>query len=216
MSKDDLPGRQRRSMRLPGWDYSTPASYFLTLVTFQRECLFGEIMDGRMVLSPIGRIAEEHWCLIPQHFPGVELSAHAIMPNHVHGIIMIRSDMAFVGATHDVVGATHDARDAVGATHDAVGATQWVAPTMDRWGDPTGTTGPARPNGPKRGSIGAIVGAYKMSVTRRIERECDRANIWQRNYYEHIIRDDEAYKRISWYIETNVENWAADEENPVK
>ena len=192
MSKDDLPGRQRRSIRLPGWDYSTPASYFLTLVTFQRECLFGEIMDGRMVLSPIGRIAEEHWCLIPQHFPGVELGAHAILPNHVHGIIMIRSDMAFVGATHEAVGATH-----------------WVAPT-------TGTTGPARPNGPKRGSIGAIVGAYKMSVTRRIERECDRANIWQRNYYEHIIRDNEAYKRISWYIETNVENWAADEENPVK
>jgi len=210
MRKDDLPGRQRRSIRLPGWDYSTPASYFLTLVTFQRECLFGEIMDGRMVLSPIGRVAEEHWCLIPQHFPGVELGAHAILPNHIHGIIMIRSDMAFVGATQrSIVGATHDARDAV------VGATQWVAPTKS-WVATTGTTGPARPNGPKRGSIGAIVGAYKMSVTRRIERECDRANIWQRNYYEHIIRDNEAYKRISWYIETNVENWAADEENPVK
>jgi REP element-mobilizing transposase RayT len=70
------------------------------------------------------------------------------------------------------------------------------------------------PHGPTRGSIGAIIGAYKMSVTRRIQAECNSANIWQRNYYEHIIRNDDEHNRIQFYIESNPINWLEDKENP--
>ena len=81
----------------------------------------------------------------------------------------------------------------------SVGATQWVAPTR---------------NGPKRGSIGAIIGSYKMSVTRRIQRELNMTGIWQRNYYKHIIRNDEEHCSIHAYIEANVAHWDMDNEYP--
>jgi REP element-mobilizing transposase RayT len=179
----------RRSIRLPDHDYSAPGAYFITIVTYQRDRLFGEIVNGEppygctMQLSPMGQIADEHWRLIPEHFPHVELGAYVVMPNHVHGIIII----------HENGMATKSS--------PSVGASQWDAPT---------------PNGPKRGSIGAIIGSYKMSVTRRIGREHNATGIWQRNYYEHIIRNEAEHDRIYRYIETNVANWASDDENPVK
>lgn len=171
--KFDPQKHHRRSVRLKGYDYTQTGAYFITIVTYHREPLFGEIVNGVMQLSTMGRIAEEHWRAIPEHFPQVELGVYVIMPNHVHGIIIIQP----------------------------VGATQWVAPTTA--------------NGPKRGSIGAIIGAYKMSVTRRIQKELNETAIWQRNYYERIIRDDEEHNRIHLYIESNIDNWVNDEENPV-
>lgn len=174
--KFDPQKHHRRSIRLKGYDYTQAGAYFVTMVTYQREPLFGEIANGEMRLSPMGQIAEEHWRAIPDHFPYVELGAYVVMPNHVHGIIVIHP----------------------------VGATHWVAPTT--------TTA----NGPKRGSIGAIIGAYKSSVTRRIQNELNETAVWQRNYYEHIIRNEAEYHRIHRYIESNVENWINDNENPVK
>jgi REP element-mobilizing transposase RayT len=100
------------------------------------------------------------------------LGIHVVMPNHIHGIIII---------------------------HPTVGASHWDAPTE---------------NGPKRGSIGAMIGAYKMSVTRRIQREMNETAIWQRNDYEHLIRNDEEHNRVHLYIEANVDNWGTDQENP--
>jgi len=188
--KFDPQRHHRRSIRLPDYDYSQPGAYFITIVAHQRECLFGEIMNGEMQLSAMGQIAEEHWCAIPEHFPQVELGAHVMMPNHVHGIVLIHANENGMAANPP---------PSVGATHQ-VGATHWVAPTT----------------GPKRGSIGAIVGAYKMSVTRRIQCEQNTTGIWQRNYYEHIIRNDKEYNRITLYIEANIDNWVLDEENPVK
>jgi REP element-mobilizing transposase RayT len=173
----------RRSIRLPDYDYSQPGAYFITIVTYQRECLFGEITDGEMHLSVMGQIAKENWCAIPEHFPYAGWGAYVVMPNHVHGIIIIHEN-----------GLATNSSPAVGASH-------WDAPT---------------PNGPKRGSIGAIIGSYKMSVTRRIQREYNATGIWQRNYYERIIRNDEEHDRICLYIESNVANWARDDENPVK
>jgi len=80
-------------------------------------------------------------------------------------------------------------------------------------GRPYYSTG--RPTGPKKGSLGAIIGAFKMAVTRQIMRELNGANIWQRGYYEHIIRDDADANRIHTYIETNPANWTEDDENPL-
>jgi REP element-mobilizing transposase RayT len=192
--KNNLP-HHRRSIRLAGYDYSQPGAYFVTLVTRGRECLFGEIVNGVMQLSAMGRIADEHWHLIPKHFPQVEFGAYVVMPNHVHGIIVIHTDENGMAA---------DSPPSVGATH-------WVAPTQ--------IVAPAKSvtataNGPKRGSIGAIIGAYKMSVTRRIQREWNISAIWQRNYYERIIRNEAEHNRIHLYIEANVVHWEEDEENP--
>ncbi len=181
--KYDPQKRHRKSIRLKGYDYSGPGAYFITMVTFQRECLFGEIVNGEMQLSPMGKIADEHWRAIPEHFPHVELGAYVVMPNHVHGIIIIREN-----------GLATNSSPAVGARHAS----------------------PLPSNGVKPKSIGAIVGSYKSAVTKRIGRELQAAGIWQRNYYEHIIRSEAEHDRIHRYIETNVANWARDDENPVK
>ena len=188
-TKFDPKKHHRKSIRLQGYDYSQSGAYFVTIVSYQRDCLFGKIENGEMTLSGFGKIADECWRAIPEHFPHVELGAHIIMPNHIHGIIVITDDES----AFDVVDAQH------------VGATQWVAPT---------TIPNARPNGPKRGSLGAIIGSYKMAVTRQIGREHNATGIWQRNYYERIIRNEREMDNIWRYIESNPTQWDDDDENP--
>jgi putative transposase len=179
---DNAQGRHhRKSIRLQGYDYSQAGAYFVTIVTYQRDCIFGEIKNSEMILNDLGKIADECWRAIPEHFPFVELGAHIIMPNHAHGVIVINNNEPTSG----------------------VGATHWVAPT----------TIITRPAGPKRGSLGAIIGSFKMVVTRRIQREHNATGIWQRNYYEHIIRNEREMDDIWRYIESNPAHWDADEEN---
>jgi putative transposase len=90
--KFDPRKHHRRSMRLKEHDYAQPGAYFVTIVTFRRECLFGEIVDGEMQLNDFGKIADECWRLIPEHFPNVELGGHVVMPNHMHGIIVVNDE----------------------------------------------------------------------------------------------------------------------------
>jgi REP element-mobilizing transposase RayT len=171
------PLPHRHSIRLASYDYSQPGAYFVTLVTHQRQCLFGQIINSKMHYSAMGRVADEHWRAIPDHFPQVELGPYIIMPNHIHGIIIIHPS--------------------------PVGASQGYAPT----------TAPTMPNGPKRGSVGAILGAYKMSVTRRTNCDGQHSPIWQRNYYEHILRSEEELQHFIAYIQNNPSRWQSDREN---
>lgn len=176
--KFDSQKHHRRSIRLKEYDYSQPGGYFVTIVTYQRDVLFGEIVNEEMVLNDFGKIADECWRAIPEHFPNVELGAYVVMPNHVHGIIIIA--------------------ESVGARH--------VSPLQNQ----------STPRGFKRGSIGAIVASFKSAVTRIIGHEHNATGIWQRNYYEHIIRNHEDWDRIHRYIDSNPSLWAEDEENPLK
>src|SRR6187402_2254625 len=96
-SKFDPKKHHRRSIRLQRYDYSQAGAYFVTIVTHERDCLFGEIENEIMLLNDYGKIAEECWIAIPEHFPNVILGGYVIMPNHVHGIIVI--DGNGVGAT---------------------------------------------------------------------------------------------------------------------
>jgi REP element-mobilizing transposase RayT len=89
MTKFDPDVHRRRSIRLKGYDYSQPGAYFVTICTFQRECTLGEIVEGKMVLSREGEVVEAVWKGIPSHFPNVELDEFILMPNHLHGIIII-------------------------------------------------------------------------------------------------------------------------------
>ena len=164
MSKFDLQKHHRRSIRLKGYDYASAGAYYVTIVAWQRECLFGEVVNKEMVLNEFGKIADECWRAIPKHFPNVELGAYVIMPNHVHGIIDIRANESLL--TMKKVG---DGRGAA----------------MLR---PYDEQDPHRIN-VKPGSLGAIVRSYKSAVSYRINKEHNATGIWQRNYYEHIIRN---------------------------
>jgi REP element-mobilizing transposase RayT len=176
--KDSDPKvHRRRSIRLPGYDYSQAGATFVTIVSHKRLNIFGSIVNGKVDLSQSGQLVEQTWLEIPLHFPRVMLDAYVIMPNHVHGILNINDDRA-VGATH-------------------------ASPLQ-----------PSGAHGPMSQSIGAIVGSFKSAATKRIH-ELGFVNqkiIWQRNYYEHVIRDGEDYQRVFNYIETNPGNWEHDSE----
>ena len=191
MSQFDPKKHHRRSIRLQGYDYSQAGGYFVTVVTWHRECLFGEIVNADMVLNEFGKIASECWLAIPEHFPNVELGAYVIMPNHVHGIIVIRANESLL--------ATKTVDDRRGAA-------------MLRPYD--GEQNPHKIN-VKPGSLGAIVRSYKSAVSYRINKEHYATGIWQRNYYEHIIRNETDLRNKTEYIEANPLLWEQDAENPI-
>ena len=177
-------GRRRRSTRLPGYDYGQPGAYFITVCTQGRACLFGDVVDGEMRLNRLGEMVQWTWHDLPNHNANIRLDAFVAMPNHVHGIIWIVDDPVIV----------------VGAT---VGAGSEPAPTEP---DPT-----HRAHG-----LPEIVRQFKTFSARRINqwRNTPGTAVWQRNYYEHIIRNEASLNRIREYILTNPLRWAVDRENP--
>ena len=174
----------RRSLRLPAYDYAQAGAYFVTVCTHGRQCLFGDVADGAMVLNDVGKVAQEAWENIPTHFPHVETDAWTVMPNHVHGVIVIARPNVEVPP---IGGATH------------------ASPLHHR-------------SGPPKHSIGAIVGAYESAVSNRLNatRGTPGARVWQRNYYEHVIRNEADLHRIRQYIADNPGRWAEDPENPAQ
>jgi len=150
--------RIRKSIRLPQYDYSNPGSYFVTIVTHQRQPIFGQVVDGQMILFNAGLIVQRTWDDLPKHYPGICLDAMVVMPNHVHGIITL------IGSNHPLT---------------------------------------------------EIVRGFKSFSARRINLVRDEQGrpVWQRNYYEHIIRDEIEFRRIFDYIETNPARWKEDREN---
>jgi len=182
----------RRSIRLRGYDYAESGAYFITICTRKRRQLFGEITAGRSHLNPLGWRVKQCWLAIPRHFPFVDLDAFVIMPDHVHGIIRIVDHGA------DGVGRTGGA-----PTVDAVGARHVM---------PLHHATPAFGYSQSR-ALPRIVGSFKAAVTRWVVETSNPwylvhgPSIWQRNYYEHIIRNDNALRRIRHYIQTNPERW---------
>ncbi len=189
----------RRSIRLQGYDYTQPGAYFVTVVTQNRVCLFGEIVTGRMRLNRLGKIVYEEWFRTARLRPYVELrpDEFIVMPNHIHGIIRIV----------DII------------DDNNVGAGRRRAPTGRRRA-PTTTPGATLEQFgcPVPGSIPTIIRAFKSATTRRINewRGTPGARVWQRNYWEHIIRNEKALERIRRYILTNPARWQMDRENPYR
>lgn len=159
----------RRSIRLKGYDYSQAGLYFITIVCQDRAHLFGKIKNGEMVLNDAGCIADECWLEITNHFPNVVLREFVVMPNHIHGIVELKTEFAA----------------AVGANDNS----------------------PLR--SPSK-TIGSIVHGYKIGVTKWIRHNTDARNVWQRNYYEHVIRNHVEYQRLSKYIMNNPQRWDND------
>lgn len=177
----------RRSIRLPGYDYTRAGAYYVTVCTHQRAHAFGQVANGVMRNSAMGDIVKRCWDAIPQHMPMVVCDAFVAMPNHVHGIVVIRARLAPPAST-----ARPDAR----ARHDA--------PRPD----------PHKPPGIPRGALGQIVASYKSAVSRIAYRDGvlpRGTRVWQRNYWDDIIRGDGAYERIAQYIRDNPANWRTDD-----
>ena len=184
---------RRRSIRLKGYDYTQPGAYFITIVTFQREEIFGEVKDGKMICNELGEIAREEWFKTAQLRPNIRLydDEFVIMPNHGHGTLWIVGD------------------DNMNTVPAIVGAQRRCAPTYDiNHADPKTNARVVLP-----GSLGAIVRAYKSAVTYRINalRNTRGVTVWQRNYYEHIIHNEAEYKAIWNYINANPLRWEDDQ-----
>ncbi len=182
---------RRRSTRLEGYDYSQAGAYFVTVVTQDRQCLFGEVRDYEMLWNEAGEMVRDVWKGLPNRFPNMKIDDFVVMPNHIHGIVEIND----VGAP--LVGALLSRPEML---PEGNGATTRVAPTL-----------------------GAIVGAFKSLTTVRYTRGV-RTNgwpaflerLWQRNYYEHIVRNNDSHDRIRDYIFGNPANWTRDQENPLR
>jgi REP element-mobilizing transposase RayT len=182
---------RRRSIRLPEYDYRSAGAYFVTICTHQRALLFDDpLLRG---------VAEAYWLRIPRHSPQVALDAWVVMPNHLHGVIVLRRGEASPEATSSTEGT-------------ALTETDPVAKPVARDASPL----PRRPHGVLPGSLGAIVGNYKSVTARRINRlrRTPGAPVWQRNYYEHIVRNERALNAIRQYIADNPARWAWDTYNP--
>jgi len=197
--KYDPERHHRRSIRLQDWDYAGEGAYFVTICTHERLCLFGEAVDGEIRLNEYGQIARACWEEIPLHFSHAQSDVFVVMPNHVHGIIILATP---VGARHAVPLQGH-----------AV-PLQWHAVPLQNAVPLHGQNGGF--GKPVPGSIPTIIRSFKSAVTKRVNalRDVPGVPVWQRNYYEHIIRNERELTRISEYIMGNPANWETDDNNP--
>ena len=215
MSKYNPDIHKRKSIRLKEYDYSQAGLYFITVCCQDKICRFGHIEHGKMILNECGLIAYNEWAKLPERYPNIELDVFQIMPNHIHGIIVIP-----VGATLAVAPVSGD------STVAPVSGDSTVAPDSEHsaitpdstGGDETGgNENWARVN--RAPTVGDIVGAYKSLVANGCLEIYKSKNemmgkLWQRNYWEHIIRNDASRHRISEYIINNPAKWSDDKLHP--
>ncbi|NVO14050.1 MAG: hypothetical protein HXX10_08440 [Rhodoplanes sp.] len=218
-----MPGpvvRRRRSLRLKGYDYGQAGAYFVTICTQDRICLLGEPIDASVRLTDAGRMVMAMWDGLPGRFPGVEVDVFVVMPNHVHGIVLL----ADTGSS-DPAAAASGATTRVAPTEVGlpVGAPLVGAQFAAR-GLPVGAPLMGAQFAARMGvRLGEVVGAFKSATTVEYIRGVKergwvafRGRLWQRNYYEHVVRDEPALDRIRHYIEDNPARWDVDDENPHK
>jgi len=173
-----------KSNRLQNYDYSSNWWYFITICTKDRQNYFGEIVDWKMILNEYWKIAEKYYLEIPKHFWDVILDYFVIMPNHIHWIIIIDKNDVKTVETKNFLSLQHN--------------TNIQQDKMPRWTSRT---------------IGSIIRWFKIGVTKRIREKTDLYNIWQPNYYDRIIRNEEELDKIRKYIFENPIKWEFDKNN---
>ncbi|MEQ8947573.1 MAG: transposase [Balneola sp.] len=183
MKQKKLPNRQ--SMRLQGYDYSSPGFYFITMCTNRKEYVFGDVTNGKMHMNEYGVVAHHEWFKTELIRDNIRLDEFVVMPNHVHGIIEIIDKTPIVGANRD-----SPLPNKIGINNSFY-KSKFESPSNN---------------------LGAIVRGYKSAVTKQINqiRKTPGTKIWQRGYYDHIIRNEESLFHIREYIKTNPMNWNKD------
>jgi putative transposase len=211
----------RRSIRLRGYDYSKNGLYFITICTKDRQHIFGSIANGVMQLNPQGQIAHIEWQQTAQIRPEIRLHEHIIMPNHIHGIIEIANTINVRAHCMRPIDGTVDPLDSIDLNifGELIDFSEFDdLPGVQRGRmrcTPTSTSGDLGNQGELRqrfSILGDILRGYKSSVTKQINqlRDTPGMAVWQRNYYEHIIRNEKAYYNISRYIKNNPQQWQKD------
>ncbi len=173
--------QHRRSIRIKGYNYASSGAYFITICTNKHEQLFGEIVNGKMELNECGKIVQSEWIKTGILRSNIEIDAFIIMPNHIHGIIFIHDDSGVMHHGHGHRDPTYRAQ-------------------TEQFGKPTSNT------------IPTIIRGYKSAVTSRINKinNTPRVKVWQRNYWEHIIRNDQSMNHLQEYIQNNPIKWHTD------
>ncbi len=186
---------QRKSMRLPEFDYASPGAYFVTLKTWNREPLFGKVQQEEVDLSEWGNLVHREWQRLESRFPTLQLDAFIVMPDHLHGILCLMEPANPAPISPAPVGAGQESGSR-------------LPPIL---GAPPPSFHPPAP-----GSIGAILRSYKSTTTRLINglRHSSGNPLWQRNYYEHVIRNERKWKRCREYIQANPMHWNQEGEDP--
>ena len=182
--------RHRKQIRLKKYDYSDNGWYFVTICTQNRECLFGNIVNNKMILNQNGLLINDNWKQLINKFP-IELDEFVIMPNHVHGIIIIRQT--------NIVGVSFmkpETKMIISKSNHHMGLLNIKKGLINQ--TPT---------------LGLIIRYFKSKCTYRIHKYGFNNDIWQRNYYEHVIRNEFDLNRIRQYIRENPMNWADDRNN---
>ena len=179
---------KRKSIRLPCWNYSNEGGYFITICTKDRECFFGDVMGGKIILNECGEIVFEEWIKTKMIRQNIELDEFIIMPNHFHGILLINHMIHNVGTPRWGVQKFQRTR------HRRV-----PTKTMNKFWKPN--------------SLGSIINQFKSIVTKRIRINGNEKFAWQPRYYEHIIRNKKDMERIQEYIINNPVQWESDENN---
>ena len=198
------------SARAAWWNYGWNGAYFITICTENRHHYFGEILDGVVQLSPQGILADLLWHQIPYHARHVELGAFVVMPNHLHGILILNN----LGVNEEWVGAEGDSvetGDNVETGHALSLPRPQTRPILQPPPIPSPDLSPAQSRFQNQGknTISSIVGGYKSAVTKNANRLGFEFG-WQARFHDHIIRTDADYQRINDYIETNPQNWEGD------
>lgn len=180
MNEREYP--QRKTPRLQGYDYAQEGAYFVTICTYERVPLFGDVVEGQMRLSALGKIADDLWGTISEHRANVILDDHIVMPNHVHGILFIIEP--------------NSVQPPVGMRRAS--SAEFISSSLSK--------------GAKRGTLSTIIGAYKSAVTRTINSQMGlRAPIvWQDSFHDHIIRNEHSLNHIREYVQNNPARWAED------
>jgi len=189
MDDNKFRGKYRiSSSRLKNWDYSADAHYFVTVCAKNQEHYFGEIINEKMELAKMGEIAQKCWQAIPDHFPFVVLDEYIVMPNHIHGILIIDKSK-----TADIY--------PVETQHFA--SLQKIP--KPKW----------KPNrfGPQSNNLASIIRGFKIGV-KKFATINNISFQWQPRFYDHIIRNESSLNHIRQYIINNPENWERDRNNP--
>ena len=182
------------SARLKDWDYRWAGAYFITICTKNRTHFFGDIVDDKMILSNVGILANVFWHEIKNHTKNVELGEFVVMPNHIHGILILGNDF-------DVK--SDDTQSIVVETLHATSLQQ------QRVSDDSTKNDLMADISPKSNSISTIIRSYKSAVTKHANR-LELAFGWQTRFHDHIIRDEQSFNTITQYIRNNPANWEKD------
>ncbi len=184
------------SARLKDWDYAGAGWYFVTICTRERECVLGDVIDGEVRLSPVGEIVADEWQRTPLIRPNVMLDAWVVMPNHLHGIIVLQ------------YAAVETPRRGVSGPDGVIETRAWGEGKTPRRGVSTGSR-------LKSNSLGSIIGQFKSVATKRIRAAGYPSFQWQERFYDHIVRDERVTDKIREYVAGNAAKWQDDKNNPV-